>query len=90
MPVAKGVESVAWIRTIAPDEAAGPLKDIYDAAVKRAGRVYSVVRLMSLNPRTLEASMALYLATMHAPSKLSRAQREMIAVVVSRENDCFY
>jgi AhpD family alkylhydroperoxidase len=27
---------------------------------------------------------------MHGPSPLSRAQREMLAVVVSRANDCHY
>ncbi len=34
--------------------------------------------------------MQLYTATMHAPSGLSRAEREMLATVVSRANDCFY
>jgi AhpD family alkylhydroperoxidase len=27
---------------------------------------------------------------MHGPSELTRAQREMIAVVVSAENECHY
>ena len=81
---------MAYIEIIHPEKATGLLKQLYDYAIKRAGRVFNVLRIMSLNPGTLKASMDLYLATMHAPSKLSRAQREMIATVVSRENNCYY
>lgn len=81
---------MAFIRIVPPEQATGLLNRIYDEAVRRAGRVWNVVRLMSLNPPALQASMELYKALMHGPSKLSRAQREMIAVVVSRENNCYY
>jgi len=79
-----------YIRTVAPEDAVGSLKRQYDVATKRAGRVYNVVRIQSLNPRVMDASLRLYTATMHGPSSLSRVEREMIAVVVSRANDCFY
>jgi uncharacterized peroxidase-related enzyme len=79
-----------FIRTIAPEEAEGPLARLYDAARARAGRVFNVLRVQSLSPRALEASTRLYTTLMHGPSDLSRAEREMIAVVVSRENECFY
>ena len=52
--------------------------------------VFGIVRLMSPNPPVLQASMAQYRAIMFGPSPLTRAQREMMAVVVSRTNDCFY
>lgn len=81
---------MAWIKVIAPDEATGALEQQYDAAIQRAGRVFNVVSIQSLNPRALEASMRLYLTLMFGPSGLSRAQREMIAVVVSKTNECFY
>ncbi|MCH8829221.1 MAG: carboxymuconolactone decarboxylase family protein [Planctomycetes bacterium] len=81
---------MAFIKTIPIEKASGLLKRIYEASLKRAGRVFQIVRLMSVKPRTLEASMGLYAAVMHAPSSLSRAQREMIATIVSRENNCFY
>ena len=81
---------MAYIEMIQPEKATGLLKQLFDQAIQRAGRVFNVLRIMSLNPGTLQASMELYLATMHAPSKLSRAQREMIATVVSRENNCYY
>jgi len=82
---------MAWIRTIAPADAAGLLRTLYDAAVARAGRVYGIIRLQSLQPRVLRASTALYAELMHAPDgALSRARREMIATVVSRANACHY
>jgi alkylhydroperoxidase family enzyme len=81
---------MAWLRTIAPGEARGLLARLYDEAVQRAGRVYHIVRAMSLAPQTLQASMGLYRQAMFGPSELSRAQRELLAVVVSRANDCHY
>ena len=35
-------------------------------------------------------SMRIYLSIMYGPSPLSRAQREMMAVVTSQANDCHY
>ena len=81
---------MAWIRLIADDEATGRLARSYRAAIQRAGRVFGIVRAMSPNPRVLEASMAFYRAVMFGPSPLSRRQREMLAVVTSRANDCHY
>ena len=81
---------MAWIKTIAPQDADGPLKEEYDAAIRRAGRVYGILRVQSLNAETLHRSLELYKAAMHGPSGLSRTEREMLATVVSRANDCFY
>ena len=81
---------MARIETVAPDEAKGLLASVYGAAVKRAGRVFNIVRLQSLNPPVLRAGMGLYMEAMFGESPLSRGQREMIATVVSRANDCHY
>jgi len=81
---------VAYIRLVDVERAEGLLRKHYDAALQRAGKVWNIVRTMSPNPRILEASMNLYLAVMKGPSPLTRTQREMVAVVVSRVNDCFY
>jgi alkylhydroperoxidase family enzyme len=81
---------MSWIRTIPPEEAQGELARLYREAVRRAGRVYHIVRSMSLSPGVLEASMAFYVQVMLARSGLTRAQREMLAVVVSRANGCHY
>ena len=37
---------MAWIRTIAPGEATGLLKRLYDDAVARAGKVFNVLRIL--------------------------------------------
>jgi len=81
---------MAWIRTIPREEAVGRLAQSYEAAVGRAGRVFEIVRAMSLAPEVLDASMGFYQRVMFAKGGLSRRQREMLAVVVSRANDCHY
>ena len=81
---------MAWIRTISEEEAEGAIKQEYDAAVKRAGRVFNIVKINSLKPEIMRTFLRLYLQLMHGPSGLSRAQREMIAVVVSVLNKCHY
>ena len=81
---------MSWIKTILPDDATGELKVEYDEAIKRAGKVFNILKVQSLNPQSLRASMHLYLATMLASSGLSRAEREMLATVVSWANHCFY
>jgi alkylhydroperoxidase family enzyme len=82
---------VPWIRTIDPASAEGLLKTLYDEAVARAGKVFNIVRLQSLRPRVLRSSIQLYVELMRsADGVLTRAQRELIATVVSRENGCHY
>jgi alkylhydroperoxidase family enzyme len=81
---------VSWIRTVNPQDARGPLREIYDAAVRRAGRVFGILRVQSANPDALTSSLELYKTLMHGPSPLSRREREMLAVVVSGANRCHY
>jgi alkylhydroperoxidase family enzyme len=81
---------VSRIRPTPPAEAEGALAREYAEATERAGRIWNVVSIMSPNPEVLRASMGLYRAIMHGPSPLSRVQREMVAVVVSRTNGCRY
>ena len=81
---------MAWIPTVPPEEADGLLRRLYDQAMRRAGRVFQIVEVMSLNPPVLRASMALYQAACLGPSPLTRAQREALAVVTSRANACHY
>lgn len=81
---------MAWIRQIPDEEAAGPLRRLYDEARERAGRVWNIVRLMSVNPDEARASMAFYCSVMLRDSALPRRTRELLAVVVSRANHCHY
>ena len=81
---------MAWIKNIALEDARGLLKKVYDEALKRAGRVWNITSVMSLNPSVARTSMAFYTSVMHGRSPLSRGQREMLAVVVSSANCCVY
>jgi uncharacterized peroxidase-related enzyme len=71
-------------------EATGLLAEEYEAARARAGKVFNIVKAMSLTPATLRASMGLYREIMFGESELTRAERELLATVVSRANECHY
>jgi alkylhydroperoxidase family enzyme len=81
---------VPHLRLIDEAEASGLLAEEYDAAVGRAGKVFNIVKAMSLRPPVLRSSMRLYREIMFGESALSRQERELLATVVSRANDCFY
>lgn len=81
---------MSYIEQIPVGEAKGFLKRLFDQALERAGRVWRIVHVMSQNPRVMDASLKLYVAAMYGSSPLSRRQREMLAVVTSKANDCFY
>jgi len=79
-----------FIQQIEPDQATGRLKRIYDAAIKRAGYVAGIIKVMSQDPQSCEGSMVFYSSLMKAKNELSPTRREMLATVVSNVNDCFY
>lgn len=79
-----------WIREIHLEEATGLLKRQLNAAIKRAGRIWNIVQIMSINEMALKDSMRFYQTLMMGDSPLTRSQREMLAVVVSTENECTY
>ena len=81
---------MAHLRLTDVEEATGPLKREYDSALARAGKVFNIVKAMSLRPGVLRRSMALYRAIMFGSSRLTRAERELLATVVSRANYCHY
>ena len=81
---------MSWIHRVPPNEATGLLKSQFDAAMKRAGRIWNVVHVQSLNPLVLDSGMRFYSSVMKGASPLTRTQREMLATVVSAELDCHY
>jgi|TARA_B100000959_G_scaffold151590_1_gene158976 uncharacterized peroxidase-related enzyme len=81
---------MTYIPVIEPEKAEGTLKETYAQAERRAGRVFNILKIMSQSPGSLRSSMDLYLAIMFGKSLLSRAQREMLATVVSATNGCHY
>lgn len=81
---------MAFIDIIEPEEASGKLKEIYDDLRKKRGKLAQIHKIQSLNPESIVGHMDLYMSIMFSRSPLSRAQREMIAVVVSAANECRY
>jgi alkylhydroperoxidase family enzyme len=79
-----------WIKQTAVEDASGLLKEQFDAALRRAGRVFHIVQVMSPNPAVMRDSLAFYITLMKGPSPLRRAQRELLATVVSAELRCHY
>ncbi len=81
---------MAWISLIGESEATRQLARIYDSARRRAGRVFNIIKLQSNNAAVLQSMIELYGASMRGDSPLTRAQREMLALVVSKTNGCVY
>lgn len=81
---------MAYISIIEPGEAEGIVKQEYNKGVRRMGRVSNILKVQSQSPKALQTSIRFYLAVMYGQSELSRAQREMLAVVVSQTNHCYY
>lgn len=81
---------MSWIREIGPNEAEGELLEQYRELERQRGKVANILTVHSLRPSALQAHLALYMDLMFASGGLSRAQRELIAVVVSRANRCEY
>jgi len=79
-----------YIEVIQPDQATDELKEIYDGLVKSRGKVAEVHKIQSLNPKSITDHMDLYMTIMFGKSPLKRVQREMMAVVVSKANECEY
>jgi len=79
-----------WIRVVEPCEADGELARQYARIREVSGYVANILSVHSLNPGSLRSHFDLYRTLMFGQSELSRAQREMIAVVVSAANQCHY
>lgn len=81
---------MSHVHILSYDETTGVARREYDAAMRRAGRIWNIVSVQSQLPEVMRDSMRIYLSIMYGPSPLSRAQREMMAVVTSQANDCHY
>ena len=83
--------AIAWIETVAEEDASGELRRAYvRSGDAQTGTVDHIMKIHSLNPASLVDHLHLYKTLMYADSPLSRAQREMIGVVVSAINRCEY
>lgn len=66
------------------------IRVVFDKCVAKLGLVPNVLSTYSLRPNKLRNFMAMYNELMLAPSGLSKLEREMVAVVVSSANRCYY
>lgn len=82
---------MAWIKTIAEEDAEGLLKEIYDRHKHpETGKVSDLHKASSLDPEVLDSIRKMFRTLLFSQSGLSRIQRELIAVVVSSANGCSY
>lgn len=80
----------AAIEIIPRGQAEGLLAEIYQRAAGRSGEPANILAVSSLHPRALEDHLRLYRGLMFSPSPLTRVERELLATVVSRANECHY
>ena len=81
---------MAWIEQVPEEQAEDALARIYQDARQRAGSVANILKVMSLRPQLLDSFLRMYLQLMQGESSLPRLERELVATVTSRSNDCFY
>jgi len=74
----------------APEALDDDLRVLWQKCVEKLGFVPHVFSAYSLKPQRLRHFMQMYNDIMLAPSGLSKLEREMIAVVVSSANRCYY
>lgn len=81
----------AWIRMIAPEQADGKLKEMYELARTPAGTVDNVMRAHSLRPHSMQGHLVLYRNVLHNPDNtLPFWFLEVVASYVSQSNNCDY
>src|SRR6202034_2192449 len=66
------------------------LREVWTKCVDKLGYVPNVLSAYSLRPQRLRNFMTIYNEIMLSPSGLSKLEREMVAVVVSSANRCYY
>lgn len=66
------------------------IQAVFQKCQEKLGLVPNVLLAYSLRPNKLRNFMAMYNELMLAPSGLSKLEREMVAVVVSSANRCYY
>jgi uncharacterized peroxidase-related enzyme len=83
-------ERIGWLEV--PDESDVPaeVKELWEAPLEKLGFVPNVLRLFAIRPDHLLRWWSYYDELMRGESGLTKAQREMIAVVVSATNRCHY
>jgi hypothetical protein len=89
---------MAWIRTIDRAAAEGELREVYEVMASRPipaayrpphGGTPGIIRAHSLDAGLVRVVFGAT-GSLHAPGALAWAEREILATVASRTNQCFY
>ncbi len=81
---------MTYIRVTSPEEASGELQRAYEVVKEYRGDIANVFQAHSLRPETMLGHLQFYMSLMFAKDGLDRAEREILAVVVSAANNCSY
>ncbi len=79
-----------YVRTIPYEDSQGELTKIYDKMIETRGFISNVQAVSSLKPNIMQTLVAHVGSVMFGESGVSRAEREMVAAVVSATNKCQY
>ena len=85
----------SWIKVLEPEEVERSgderLQRLYAASVDpTTGQLDNILAVHSLHTAGMEAHVALYRAVMAGTATLRKVERELVAWVVSRLNECHY
>ncbi|MEM6429681.1 MAG: peroxidase-related enzyme [Deinococcota bacterium] len=84
-------ENLSWLHTPTYDELPEVVQTMLDSAKQQAGMVPNVMKIFSLTPEHFVMWFDYYnFLQKRDDSTLSRKEREMVALVVSSENECEY
>jgi uncharacterized peroxidase-related enzyme len=79
-----------FIKTINENEAEGELKKVYEQIGSARGKLSNIMKIHSLMPDTMIKHLELYLSIMFSKTNLTREEKEILAIVVSKNNNCDY
>jgi uncharacterized peroxidase-related enzyme len=83
-------DELTWLRVPADEDVPDEVKELWERPLEKLGFVPNVLRVLALRPEHLLRWWSYYDDLMRGESSLTKAQREMIAVVVSAQNRCHY
>lgn len=85
------MDRISWLEVPEREELPEDVRALFAKAEEKLGHIPNVFRVFALTPRHFMAWFRYYdLLMRDEESELSRAEREMIGVVVSSENRCEY
>ena len=73
-----------------PEDLDQDIRDYYDKCQEKLGLVPYVLRAYAIRPDKFRSFTAMYNELMLGESELTKLEREMVAVVVSSVNRCYY